>query len=148
MLLKSLAIILLSGATFFQVAPGYAQVQDSAEEAFRISSELNKPILLVFAGSDWCASCIRFEKKILTETNFMDFARENLVILKADFPQRKPLSSALQHQNALLAEQYNPKGLFPYLLLLGPEKSVVSPLPYSNQSPLEFIEEIRSHISK
>lgn len=148
MRLKSFAIFLLSMVAFFQVLPCCAQVQNNAEEAFRISSESNMPILLVFAGSDWCASCIRFEKKILSETDFLDFARENLVILKADFPQRKPLSAALQQQNALLAEKYNPRGIFPYLLLLRPEKSVVSALPYSNQSPIEFIEELKSYISK
>jgi len=148
MLLKSLAIFLLSAISFFQLRPCCAQVRNNAEEAFRISSELNRPILLVFAGSDWCASCIRFEKKILAKTDFLDFARENLVVLKADFPQRKPLSAALQQQNALLAEQYNPNGLFPYLLLLRPEKSIVSSLPYSNQSSIEFIAERKSYISK
>lgn len=148
MRIKLFIIFLLSGIAFFQLKPCCAQVQNNAAEAFRIASESNKLILLVFAGSDWCAPCIRFEKKILSEDNFLDYARENLVILKADFPQRKQLPNSIQQQNALLAEQYNPNGLFPYLLLLRPEKSVVSALPYTNQSPREFIEEIKMHISK
>lgn len=125
-----------------------AQIQNNAQEAFRMSSETNKPVLLVFAGSDWCANCIRFEKKILSATDFQAFAHENLVILKADFPQRTSLSAALQEQNASLAEKYNPKGEFPYLLLLTPGKSVLSSLVFSNQSPSEFITEIKSYIAK
>ena len=125
-----------------------AQIQNDAEEAFRISSETNKPVLLVFAGSDWCANCIRFEKRILSATDFLSFAEKNIVILKADFPQRTPLSTALQEQNASLAEKYNPDGVFPYLLLLAPGKSVLSSLIYSDQSPKEFIEEIQTHIAK
>jgi thioredoxin-related protein len=125
-----------------------AQILNNAEEAFRISSESNKPVLLVFAGSDWCANCIRFEKKILSAADFRSFAEENLVILKADFPQRTPLSTALQEQNASLAEKYNPKGEFPYLLLLTPGKSVLSSLVFSNQSSSEFISEIKSYITK
>jgi thioredoxin-related protein len=147
MLTKSIFIVLLVGISFYSITCS-GQVRNNAAEAFRVSSESNKPILLVFAGSDWCATCIRFEKKILSETDFLNFANENLVILKADFPQRKQLPAALQEQNASLAEQFNPNGIFPYLLLLRPEKSIVSPLMYNNQSPSEFIAEIKTYIGK
>jgi thiamine biosynthesis lipoprotein len=89
----------------------------------------------VFAGSDWCANCIRFEKKILSTKEFLSFADENIVILKADFPQRTPLSAPLQEQNASLAEKYNPNGVFPYLLLLSPGKSVLSYLSVQQPNP-------------
>ena len=147
MLRKNVVSFLFVGAMCFSYVCS-AQIQNNAEEAFKMSSETNKPVLLVFAGSDWCANCIRFEKKILLALDFQSFARENLVILKADFPQRTPLSAALQEQNASLAEKYNPKGEFPYLLLLTPGKSVLSSLAFSNQSPSEFIAEIKSYIAK
>lgn len=127
---------------------GRAQVQQNAEDAFRIAQESNKPVLLVFAGSDWCAPCIRFDKEILDKTEFQDFARQNMVILKADFPQRKSLSKDLQEQNAQLAEKYNPKGLFPFLILIRPARSVISAVIYDNQSPQEFINEIKSHLAE
>jgi len=147
MLRNCVVSFLLVGALFFSDTCS-AQVQNDAEVAFRISSETNKPVLLVFAGSDWCANCIRFEKKILSAADFQTFAKENLVILKADFPQRTSLSTSLQEQNASLAEKYNPKGEFPYLLLLTPAKSVLSSLAFSNQSSSEFIAEIKSYIAK
>jgi thiamine biosynthesis lipoprotein len=125
-----------------------AQIQSNADEAFRISSEANKPVLLVFAGSDWCANCIRFEKRILSSSDFLSFAEKDIVVLKADFPQRTPISAALEQQNASLAEKYNPEGLFPYLLLLSPEKSVLSSLVYRDQTPSEFINEIQTFITK
>ncbi|HEX6891380.1 MAG TPA: thioredoxin family protein [Chryseolinea sp.] len=125
-----------------------AQIQNNAEEAFRVSTETNKPVLLVFAGSDWCANCIRFEKRILSSDDFLSFAAERIVVLKADFPQRTSLSAAIEEQNASLAEKYNPDGVFPYLLLLAPGKSVLSSLCYRDQSPAEFIEEIQTHIAK
>jgi len=126
----------------------FAQIQDDAEEAFRISSETHKPVLLIFAGSDWCAACMRFDRNILSENSFKDFANKNLVLLKAEFPQRKKLPAFLREQNDALAEQYNPKGIFPYLLLLRSEKSEVSLVSYSNQSPVEFISELKSLLSK
>lgn len=125
-----------------------AQIQNNAEEAFRIANESNKPILLIFAGSDWCANCIRFEKRILSTSDFLSFAEKSIVVLKADFPQRTPLSAALQEQNASLAEKYNPDGVFPYLLLLTPGKSVLASLVYRDQSPAQFIDEIQTYLAK
>ena len=126
----------------------FAQIESNADQAFRHASESQKPVLLVFAGSDWCAPCIRFEKQVLTESGFQEFAKNNLVILRADFPQRKQLPDAEQKQNDSLAEQYNPKGEFPKIVLLREDKSVVSSLIYSNQSSGEFISQIKDSLTK
>jgi thiol-disulfide isomerase/thioredoxin len=123
----------------------WGQIQTDAEEAFKISSETHKPVLLVFAGSDWCAPCMRFEKTILKESTFQHFASDNLVILKADFPQREKLPMSVQEQNEKLAERYNPKGIFPAFLLLRDDRTVLSSsLQFHNQSSTEFITEIKS----
>lgn len=126
----------------------HAQIQNNADEAFRISSETHKPVLLVFAGSDWCAPCIRFERKILTQVSFLDFADKHLIILKAEFLQRKQLPAAVHKQNEALAEKYNPGGIFPYMVLLSPEKEVMSQISYSDQSPNEFISELQARLTK
>lgn len=125
-----------------------AQIENNVDEAFRVANETQKPVLLVFAGSDWCAPCIRFEKQILSESNFQDYAKDHLIILKADFPQRKKLPDSEQKQNDSLAEQFNPKGEFPKLVLLREDKSVVSTLTYSNQSSDEFISQIKDSLNK
>jgi thiol-disulfide isomerase/thioredoxin len=140
------SILFIGAISFFERCS--AQIQNNAEEAFRMSTETNKPVLLVFAGSDWCANCIRFEKRILSTDDFLLFAEKSIVVLKADFPQRTSLSAALEEQNASLAEMYNPDGVFPYLLLLTPGKSVLSYLTYRDQSPAEFIDQIQIHIAK
>ena len=84
----------------------------------------------------------------MSADDFLSFAEKNIVILKADFPQRTSLSAALEEQNASLAEKYNPDGIFPYLLLLTPGKSVLSSLIYRDQSPAQFIDEIQTYIAK
>jgi thiol-disulfide isomerase/thioredoxin len=124
-----------------------AQVFDNAAEAFKISEESGKPVFLVFSGSDWCAPCIQFEKKILTESTFVQFASERLIILKADFPQRKRLTKEMEKQNDTLADRYNPQGIFPYLLLIKPDGSLSGILNYVNQAPSEFMAEIAAHLS-
>jgi thiol:disulfide interchange protein len=121
----------------------WAQVQENAEEAFQQAAEHHRPVLLVFAGSDWCAPCIHFEKTVLAEHSFQEFAGANLVVLRADFPQRTRQSDSLQKQNEALAEKYNPSGIFPYILLLRDNGNVLKVLHYHNESSAQFIDEIK-----
>jgi len=141
---KLLILVILQ----FQTLLCFGQIERDAEVAFRVANETQKTILLVFTGSDWCAPCMRFEKQVLSEYGFLEFARENLVILKADFPQRKKLSPEEEVQNDKLAEQYNPKGIFPRLVLLREDKSVLSLLHYNNQTSIEFISLVKESLSK
>jgi thiol-disulfide isomerase/thioredoxin len=110
------------------------------------AADTKRPTLLIFSGSDWCTPCIRFEKTILSESSFQSFANESLNVVKADFPQRKKLSDDQKKQNEALADQYNPKGLFPHIVLLSSDHSVITTLTFSNQTPSEFISLIRSHV--
>jgi len=118
------------------------QVYEKADDAFAKSKAEQLPVLLVFSGSDWCNPCIRFQNTILNDHAFADFAGKTLVILKADFPQRKKLSDELVKQNEALAEQYNPAGIFPRLVLLRPDRTLISAVDYNNQTAQVFIVEL------
>ncbi len=74
----------------------------------------------------------------MSESSFQHFADENPVILKAIFPQREKLPTDLQQQNEKLAEKYNPKGVLPFFLLLGIDRSVLSTLDCANESSVEL----------
>jgi len=132
-----LILLLLLGSSLF------AQPVDNEIEAFTKAKKLNRPVFLVFAGSDWCVPCIRFEKEILSDSSFIKYADENLVILKAEFLQKKKLPPEIVLQNENLAEKYNPNGLFPHLLLLSPDGNVITTLWYEHQSPAEFVAQIK-----
>jgi FAD:protein FMN transferase len=134
-LLSTLVIlfILLDGSSLF------AQALCNESEAFAKSKELNRPVFLVFSGSDWCIPCIRFDKEIMADSSFIKYAGENLVVLVAEFPQKKKLPPETISQNDKLAEKYNPNGLFPHLLLLSPDGNVITTFWYDHQNPAEFI---------
>ena len=125
-----------------------AQVFENSEEAFSTASSTKKKVLLVFSGSDWCVPCVQLDETIISSTTFLNFAKDNLIIIKADFPQRKKLSKEKQAQNEALADKYNPTGEFPEMVLLRADQSVVTKLVYSNQSPDQFIHEITPYLSK
>jgi thiamine biosynthesis lipoprotein len=131
------------------IAPGQIRAQRIMQDpgnAFLMARQSGKKVLLVFSGSDWCVPCIRFEKKVLSDSSFRQFAGERLVVLEADFPQRKKVPASLQTQYEALAEQFNPAGNFPQIVLLGPDKKFLAILSYTDQSPTDFIRELRGSL--
>ncbi len=132
-----LATALSSGAQSFQ----------HADSAFSTAYEENKPLLLLFTGSDWCPNCLRLEKTVLSTKEFEDFARDRLILLTADFPQRKKQASELASQNDRLAQKYNPSGLFPTIVLFSPDGKIHTHIGYKNQSPEEFIDTLQAKIN-
>ena len=125
-----------------------AQIRDNASETFATARLQQQAVLLIFSGSDWCQPCIRFNKTILSDTPFTRFARQHLIVLTADFPQRKKLPAELVAQNEALAAQYNPEGAFPKILLLNPDQSVLTTLSYNNQSVVQFTRQISDYLYK
>lgn len=126
---------------------GAGQLYTNADSAFLRACIEKKPVFLIFSGSDWCPGCIRFEKKILDDSSFLAFAKENLVVLRADFPQRKKLPKDTLLQNEHLAELYNPKGQFPSLVIISPDKAFAVRVDYENQTPAEMISTLRQNLS-
>jgi thioredoxin-related protein len=88
----------------------YKKAQEEAKAA-------NKFLLLNFTGSDWCGWCIKFDKEVLSQPQFKDYARDNLVLVELDFPRRKPQSAEVKKQNVELAQQYEVFG-FPTIVVL------------------------------
>lgn len=75
--------------------------------------------LYVFQGSDWCSNCIRLERQVLQDSQFLLFAkRTQLEVIRIDFPQRIQLDSATKKYNEEMAEKYDFKGVFPTVILV------------------------------
>jgi len=120
-----------------------AQVLQYPDKAFELAQASGKRVMLVFSGSDWCIPCIRFNKQILADSSFLHFAEEKLVLLEADFPQRKKIAAPLRSQYDSLAAAFNPQGAFPQVVLLSAEKKVVAYVPYREETPAGFISTLK-----
>jgi len=87
------------------------------EQARKAAAKRGVPILADFSGSDWCGWCIKLDKEVLSQEEFKAFAKENLVLFVADFPQRKQQPEEVAAQNKELAARYGVRG-FPTVLLI------------------------------
>ena len=105
-----------------------------------------KKLLLVFSGSDWCIPCIRLEKEVWQDSVFLAYAKEKLVLYRADFPKRKKnqLAPALKAKNESLAAQYNPQGYFPWVVVFDKDKAVKGTFVYTKDPVIQYIEQIKS----
>ena len=99
------------------VAPAESTWLSDYKKAQQEAKASNKFLLLDFTGSDWCGWCKRLEQEILSQSQFENYARENLVLLEVDFPRAKPQSPELRKQNQELAQQYQIEG-FPTIVVL------------------------------
>lgn len=116
------------------------------DEAKKQASLEEKSIVLVFAGSDWCAPCIKLERKIWESEEFQKLSRNSFVMLKADFPRKKKnkLTKEQQKHNDKLAEKYNKYGNFPLVVVLDAQGNVKGKVGYENISPKEYYQKLKS----
>ena len=114
----------------------------------QISANNNQNIVLVFQGSDWCAPCIKLDREIWNTEEFRNYANDNYVMLRADFPKKKKnaLTEDQQEKNNKLAEMYNKNGHFPFVVILDSNGKVIGETGYLKISPKEYIAHINSFI--
>lgn len=117
-------------------------------KAKEIAATSNKPIVLVFQGSDWCGPCIKLDREIWSTEEFKTYANEHYVMLKADFPRKKSnkLSKEQTEANKKLAEKYNKQGYFPFVVVLNSKGEVLGETGYKKTTPKKYIEEINAFL--
>ncbi|MEL6848522.1 MAG: thioredoxin family protein, partial [Bacteroidota bacterium] len=111
------------------------------ESAQATARAQQKPILMVFSGSDWCKNCIQLRKQVFESEVFRTQAPEDWVLVEVDFPRARKnrLSAEQQAHNKALAERYNPKGSFPYVLAIHPDGSPLAEVNTQLRNPVQFL---------
>jgi len=143
-------IILSILIVLFQMNLIFAQGwQLDLNEAQKKAQSENKPIILVFSGSDWCGPCIKLDKQIWKSQEFIDYANENYILLRADFPRKKDnkLTEQQQKKNYQLAEKYNTEGYFPLVIVMDKNLVILGKTGYKQMTPTEYIDHLNSFIN-
>jgi len=121
----------------------------SMDEARQLAKTKHEFILLNFSGSDWCGPCIKMHSEIFESNAFQEYADSHLVLLNADFPRLKKnkLSADLQKSNDALADKYNPKGIFPYTILLDSDGNVLKAWEgFFEEGPETFVYQVKNEL--
>ena len=114
---KILGLFIVLGLT--ATALGADGWMTDLKKAKKLAAKKNLPILINFSGSDWCKWCVKLDEEVFEKEEFKAYAKDNLVLFLADYPQKKKQSRKVRRQNNALREKYGVRG-FPTLLLLDP----------------------------
>lgn len=139
--MKLLSILFL---TFFATGNNWVLDFNKAETQ---AQETHQLILINFSGSDWCGPCIRTHREIFEKEAFENYAKDSLVLVRADFPRLKKnqLPAEQLKKNNELALKYNPEGDFPLTLLVDEQGKVIKEWKgFPDVSPEEFVNQIKN----
>lgn len=141
---------LLFSLLLLAILPGKPSWLNNFDEAKKVAKEKHEYILLNFSGSDWCIPCIKMHTEIFDTDDFLKYAKDHLVMVNADFPRlrKNRLSTEQQKRNDTLADRYNPKGNFPYTLLLDADGKVIKSWEgFYEHGTQAFIQEIQDAVT-
>jgi thioredoxin-related protein len=113
------------------------------KEAKKKAKEENKPIMLLFTGSDWCPTCKKWDKEVFSTQEYQGYAKSNLVAVLVDFPEKKPLPKAQQRANKALDQKYRPVE-YPFVVLLDSDGKKLGSFNYLEGGPKFFFGKIES----
>lgn len=140
---------ILSAVIAFLAFSSFTNWETDFSKAKETARSEHKYILLNFSGSDWCGPCIKLHREYFGSEAFASFAKENLIMVNADFPRQKKnqLPKNLQQQNDHLADQYNSKGDFPLTVLISPDGKMIKEWEGFPKMSLDaFIDDIKNSI--
>jgi len=115
--------------------------------AKKTAAKKKLPICAIFTGSDWCPWCRKLNSEVLSTDEFKKYAKDNLVLFTADFPQHKKLPEKAAKQNQELFEKYHLEG-FPTVLLLDADGNELARTGYRPGGAGFYIEHIRGLLAK
>ena len=104
----------------------------------------NKLILINFTGSDWCPTCIQFEKDVLSTPTFINYASRKLLLVKIDFPRHLPQRPELIQTNQALARQFLVDSYPTYMLLTPAGQILGRQSGYLSGGPAALIDQLES----
>lgn len=120
-----------------------AWTEDFAAAQVRARDE-NKTMLVDFTGSDWSPPCVALEQHVFNSAPFQQYARDQHVLVKVDFPRNRLQPLPLREANALLARAYSIGG-YPTVLVLNANGTELKRINgYQNQTPAQYIQLLKA----
>ena len=116
---------------------------DNLQTAVNVAQKSGRPIFVDFTGSDWCIWCKRLNAEVFSKEEFINYAKNNLVLVKIDFPQNIPQTEATKYYNNQLAQRFGVKG-FPTIVLLKSNGTPIAVTGYQYGGASAYVQHIKS----
>lgn len=121
----------------------FSKLEDAQIEA----KKSNKNIFVDFTGSDWCKWCIALDQEVYSHKEFSEYAKENLVMLKFDYPRDTPQPMEVKQYNQEMLKKFGVQG-FPTVFILTPDLKMIGRTGYLAGGPVNYINNLQAMITK
>lgn len=122
--MKKIALLVWLACPGLMALAGEGPWLTSFPDAATQAEAEHKLILLDFTGSDWCGWCMKLDEETFSRAEFIEFATNNLVLVRVDFPRHKSISSEQKKANHDLAKKYDVNG-FPTVIIAKPDGTLM-----------------------
>lgn len=114
------------------------------------ASRSDRPLFLLFTGSDWCAPCMRLEKEVLSQKPFLSFAEDNLVLVKMDFLRKdpKPDIELQVHRDTVTTQYLGDRQSVPTVFLLEQDGTVIAKTTFRVGGAEAYVRHIKQLLGK
>jgi protein disulfide-isomerase len=102
-----------------------------------------KHILLDFTGSDWCPPCKALHNGVFVKPEFLDYAKDNLVLVMVDFPESKPQSETQKRLNQELSELFKVEGFPTVIVQDAGGRELKREVGYSGESAADYVAKLK-----
>jgi protein disulfide-isomerase len=140
--LKQIVLLCLSLFWIGGMSAGQVAWHENYAEALQLAKAQDKKVLVDFTGSDWCGWCIKLDGEIFSKEAFIEYAEENLILVKLDFPRKKEQSDDIKSQNQKLMGEYGVRG-FPTIVVLNAGGHEIGRLGYMRGGPDGFVKAVK-----
>jgi protein disulfide-isomerase len=121
-------------------SPGSFRWSNDYSLVLERASREQKPMMLLFTGSDWCSYCTKIEKEVFSQPEFVSWADEKFIPMIVDFPRSKRLASDIAGQNEQLKDRFSRyvEG-YPTVLFVQPDGQVIGKMGYERGGAKNWI---------
>ena len=109
-------------------------------QAIEQSKVSGKPIFAFFTGKELCSWCKKLERQVLSQDSFINYAKENLVLLELDFPRGR---RNLPQKQIELARKFKIKG-YPTVILMDSSTNKIAKTGYEAMSPQQYVDHVKA----
>lgn len=118
---------------------------ENLDKAYELAKRENKTLMVFFTGSDWCGWCKKLNGEVFTKKEFENYAENNLVLVKVDFPRNIKQSEETKIYNQQLAQVFRVQG-FPTVVLINTAGEVIGYTGYQDGGAASYVEHLKSFL--
>lgn len=113
------------------------------DKALDEARKTGKALFILNTGSDWCGWCKRLRAEVLDQSEFIKFARRNLVLVYLDNPHGKPLCEEQTAHNRHIVKALRFGGGVPQVVVMNAKGEKLGVISGGGQKKDEYLKKLK-----